>query len=416
MQMDKAAVRAAMLYQGFQALADATEPWRLMAGGYSSLMTLAPALFADSLFGKGAAAACEVFVRTGLSHARPAFGVDEVVVAGLPVQVTEEAALATPFGTLLRFRKHGVPEQPKVLIVAPMSGHFATLLRGTVETMLPDHDVYITDWHNARDVPLAAGRFDLDAYTSHLIEFLQHLGPRAHVVAVCQPTVAALVAASVMAAGDHAAQPATLTLMAGPIDTRIAPTKVNELAMSKPIEWFESNLIGTVPLRFAGARRQVYPGFVQIGAFMSMNQARHNKAFADLYWLRVNGEHARADAIRDFYEEYLAVCDLPAEFYLETVRKVFQEFQLPRGQLKYQGAKVDPAAISRTALLTVEGEKDDICALGQTLAAQDMCTGIRLNRKRHHVQAGVGHYGVFNGKRWANEIYPVVREFIYMHQ
>jgi poly(3-hydroxybutyrate) depolymerase len=219
-----------------------------------------------------------------------------------------------------------------------------------------------------------------------------------------------------MAAGEHAAQPATLTLMAGPIDTRVAPTKVNELAMSKPIEWFENNLIGSVPLRFAGARRKVYPGFVQIGAFMSMNQARHNKAFADLYWLRVNGEHAKADTIRDFYEEYLAVCDLPAEFYLETVRKVFQEFQLPRGQLKYQGTKVEPSAISRTALLTVEGEKDDICALGQTLAAQDMCTGIRLNRKLHHVQAGVGHYGVFNGRRWTNEIYPVVREFIHMHQ
>ena len=414
--MDYAAVRAAMLYQGFQALADVTEPWRLWAGGYSSLATLAPALFADSLYGKGSAAACEVFVRTGLTHARPAFGIGEVVVAGLPMQVTEEAAMATPFGTLLHFRKHGAPAQPRVLIVAPMSGHFATLLRGTVETMLPDHDVYITDWHNARDVPLSAGRFDLDAYTSHLIEFLQHLGPRAHVVAVCQPTVAALAAVSIMAAGEHPAQAASMTLMAGPIDTRVAPTKVNELAMSKPIEWFENNLIGTVPLRFAGASRQVYPGFVQIGAFMSMNQARHNKAFADLYWLRVNGEHARADAIRDFYEEYLAVCDLPAEFYLETVRKVFQEFQLPRGQLMYQGVKVEPAAISRTALLTVEGEKDDICALGQTLAAQEMCTGIRLNRKHHHVQAGVGHYGVFNGRRWTNEIYPVVREFIYTHQ
>jgi len=414
--MDQAAVRAAMLYQSFQAMADAIEPLRLMAGGFASLLTLSPKVIADSLVCQGASAACEVFVRTGLTHARPAFGIDEVVVAGVPVQVTEEAAVTTPFGTLLHFRKPGASEQPRVLVVAPMSGHFATLLRGTVETMLPDHDVYITDWHNARDVPLAAGRFDLDAYTSHLIEFLQHLGLRAHVVAVCQPTVAALAAASVMAAGGHAAQPATLTLMAGPIDTRVAPTKVNELAMSKPIEWFENNLIGSVPLRFAGAGRTVYPGFVQIGAFMSMNQGRHNKAFADLYWLRVNGEHAKADTIRDFYEEYLAVCDLPAEFYLETVRKVFQEFQLPRGQLEYQGTKVEPSAISRTALLTVEGEKDDICALGQTLAAQEMCTGIRLNRKLHHVQAGVGHYGVFNGRRWTNEIYPVVREFIHLHQ
>jgi polyhydroxyalkanoate depolymerase len=397
-------------------MADLTEPLRLLAGGFSSLFALAPPTFGESLFLQGASAACEVFIRTGLTHARPAFGIDHVIVGGVPVQVTEEAAMSTPFGTLLHFKKRGASEQPRVLIVAPMSGHFATLLRGTVETMLPDHDVYITDWHNARDVPLSAGRFDLDAYATHLIDFLQHIGPRAHVVAVCQPTVAALAAAAVMGAGDHPAQPATLTLMAGPIDTRVAPTKVNELAMSKPIEWFENNLIGAVPLRFQGAQRRVYPGFVQIGAFMSMNQARHNKAFSDLYWLRLNGEHAKADAIRDFYEEYLAVCDLPAEFYLETVQKVFQEFQLPRGQLKYDGAKVEPAAITRTALLTVEGEKDDICALGQTLAAQDLCSGIRPNRKRHHVQAGVGHYGVFNGRRWANEIYPVVREFIYMHQ
>jgi polyhydroxyalkanoate depolymerase len=303
-----------------------------------------------------------------------------------------------------------------VLVVAPMSGHFATLLRGTVETMLPDHDVYITDWHNARDVPLSAGRFDLDAYVSHLIRFLEHLGPRAHVVAVCQPTVAALAATAVMAAGEHPAQPATLTLMAGPIDARVAPTRVNELATSKPIEWFERHLIGAVPARYRGAFRRVYPGFVQIGAFMSMNQTRHQKALSDMLWLRVNGEDAKADAIRDFYAEYLAVCDLPAEFYLETVQRIFQEFHLPQGRLTFRGLRVEPAAIARTALMTVEGEKDDICSLGQTLAAQELCSGIRPSRRCHHVQAGVGHYGVFNGRRWARETYPMLREFIYLHR
>jgi polyhydroxyalkanoate depolymerase len=281
--------------------------------------------------------------------------------------------------------------------------------------MLPDHDVYITDWHNARFVPVGDGKFGLDEYVAHLISFLEFLGPAAHLVAVCQPTVAALAAVAVMAEDGHPAQPHSMTLMAGPIDTRVNPTKVNQLAMSKPIEWFESRLIGTVPLRYEGAMRRVYPGFVQISAFVSMNAERHAQAFIDMFNHLYSRNPEKAASIAHFYEEYLAVADLPAEFYLETVQKVFQEYALPLGKMEFRGQKIDPAVIRRTALLTVEGEKDDICALGQTLAAQEMCSGIRMSRKQHHVQAGVGHYGVFNGRRWQNEIYPMVRDFIHIH-
>jgi polyhydroxyalkanoate depolymerase len=414
MRVDQHFLRSHALYAGFQACTDAVSPWRTFARWLETAMAFAHPVASEGLSGRSLAAGCEVFLKSALTHARPSFEIDHVVVGGLPMQVEEEVVHATPFGSLLRFRKSRDLDQPRVLIVAPMSGHFATLLRGTVVTMLPDHDVYITDWHNARDVPLAAGRFDLDAYVTHLIDFMARLGPGSHMVAVCQPTVAALAATAVMAAGGDPAAPASLTLMAGPIDARVNPTTVNTLATSKPIEWFESNLIATVPLRYAGALRRVYPGFVQIGAFMSMNRERHEKAFRDLFWHRVNGEHEKAGAIADFYEEYLAVADLPAEFYLETVQKVFQEYRLARGELSYRGRRVDPAAIGRTLLLTVEGERDDICALGQTLAAQDLCTGIRPSRKRHHVQAGVGHYGVFSGRRWSTEIYPVVREAIYL--
>lgn len=371
------------------------------------------------------AAAADVFEAVTRRYDKPGWGFSETSINSVKVPVAPKVVWSNPWVSLVHFEKRADMlakarpagwVEPRVLIVAPLSGHYATLLRGTVQAFLPDHDVYITDWHNARDVPLSAGRFDLDAYVSHLIRFLEHLGPRAHVVAVCQPTVAALAATAVMAAGEHPAQPATLTLMAGPIDARVAPTRVNELATSKPIEWFERHLIGAVPARYRGAFRRVYPGFVQIGAFMSMNQTRHQKALSDMLWLRVNGEDAKADAIRDFYAEYLAVCDLPAEFYLETVQRIFQEFHLPQGRLTFRGLRVEPAAIARTALMTVEGEKDDICSLGQTLAAQELCSGIRPSRRCHHVQAGVGHYGVFNGRRWARETYPMLREFIYLHR
>ena len=420
-----------MLYQAYQFQSDLMSPLRLMAqSGSSTLSTqLARGSLATQFAGMGLlptpkgtlslrkmAAAMEVFSRMRLTHTRPSYGISSVVSGGQEVAVTEEVALKTPFGTLLRFRKDmpsGSPSQPPVLLVAPLSGHFATLLRETLRTLLQDHDVYISDWHNARDVGLKHGAFGLDDYIGHMIQFLQAIGPGAHVVAVCQPCVAALAATAVMAEDDDPAQPLSLTLMAGPVDCRVNPTSVNDLATSKPIDWFAKNLISHVPLPHAGFMRQVYPGFLQLTAFMSMNMERHKKSFQDMYQHIVDGNHEAADTIATFYEEYLAVNDLPAEFYLETVKKVFQTFDLPRGVLTYQGRTINPAAIRRTALLTVEGERDDICSVGQTVAAQDMCKSIRPYMKTHHVQVGVGHYGVFSGRKWNQQIYPRVREVIH---
>ena len=296
--------------------------------------------------------------------------------------------------------------------MAPLSGHFATLLRNTVRTLLPDHDVYITDWHNARDVPLEAGAFGFDDYVDYLIKFMEKLGPGAHLVAVCQPCVQALAAVAVMAADGNPAQPSSMTLMAGPIDTRVNPTKVNKLATSKPMSWFERNLIARVPWKYPGAGRMVYPGFVQLTAFVSMNVNRHYNAHQELYEHLRNGEHEKAQVIKSFYDEYFAVLDLAAEFYLETVSWVFQESRLPKGELTFKGQPVELKAIRKTAMLTVEGERDDICALGQTAAAHDLCTGLRPHMKRHHMQAGVGHYGVFSGRKWEGQIYPIVRNLI----
>ena len=400
-----------MLYQAYQAHSDIMMPVRALAGMAATTLGaymngVRPATLSNL------SAAYELISRAGLTHTRPAYGIDTVTVGNEEVAVTEEAADVTPFGTLLHFKKATTQEQPRVLLIAPLSGHFATLLRATVRTLLSEHDVYITDWHNARDVSLADGRFGFDDYVGHLIRFLETIGPGAHLVAVCQPCVAALVAASVMAQGNHPAQPRSMTLMAGPIDTRVNPTKVNELAKAKPIDWFEQNLIARVPYRYGGASRRVYPGFVQLTAFMSMNIERHIKAHRDLYDNIAKGETAKAAQIKAFYDEYFAVLDLTAEFYLETVKMVFQDHLLPRGELTYQGEKVEPAAIKRTTLFTVEGEKDDICAVGQTLAAHDLCSGLRPYRKKHHMQAGVGHYGVFSGRTWQNQIYPMVKNAI----
>lgn len=401
-----------MLYQAYQAHADIMGPVRKFAG-------IAARAVGERLNGaarptvlSNLTAAYELIARAGLTHERPAYGIDVVTVNGEEVAVTEEAAHTTAFGTLLHFKKDLVAAQPRVLLVAPLSGHFATLLRTTVRTMLPEHDVFITDWHNAREVALEHGHFGFDDYISHLIRFLETIGPGAHIVAVCQPCVAALVSASVMAQADNPAQPRSMTLMAGPIDTRVNPTKVNLLAKSKSIDWFEQNLIARVPHRYGGGGRQVYPGFVQLAAFMSMNIERHLKAHRELYENLANGETAKAAQTKAFYDEYFAVLDLTAEFYLETVRLVFQEHTLPMGALTYQNRKVEPHAIRRTTLFTVEGEKDDICAVGQTLAAHDLCTSLRPYRKRHHMQAGVGHYGVFSGKSWQQQIYPMVKNII----
>lgn len=398
-----------MIYQAYQAQVDLAAPVSTL------VQAVAPVLsnVRGWMTARKLAAIYQVLALARLTHKRPHFGIDTIRVNGREVAVVEEAAHVTPFGTLLHFKKDIAAAQPRVLMVAPMSGHFATLLRETVRTMLADHDVYLTDWHNARDVRLDAGRFGIDEYTEHLMTFLGVMGPGAHLLAICQPSVEALAATALMAEDRDPATPRSLTLMAGPIDCRISPTKVNELAASHSIEWFADNLIGTVPLRYPGERRHVYPGFVQLTAFMNMNLERHINSFREYFENLVKGDEAKVNATRRFYEEYFAVSDLHADFYLETVRLVFQEHALAQGKLKWRGRAVNPAAIRRTALLTVEGEKDDICALGQTLAAQDLCSGLRQYLRTHYIQAGAGHYGVFSGKRWENHIYPVVRDVIH---
>ena len=399
-----------MLYLAYQLQSDVMVPIRAWAS--MAVNAGASPLLADSPAMRNLSAVYELVSRAGLTHTRPPFGIGSVMVGNREVEVREEAAATTPFGTLLHFKKDIDASQPRVLMVAPLSGHFATLLRATVRTMLPEHDVFITDWHNARDVPLTAGRFGFEEYIEHLIMFLQAIGPGAHLIAVCQPCVAALVATAVMAQSGNAAQPRSMTLMAGPIDTRVNPTRVNDLAEKHSIEWFERTLTASVPMRYPGAFRRVYPGFVQLAAFMSMNLDRHVKAHRELYENLANGELEKAAITKAFYDEYFAVLDLTAEFYLETVRLIFQEHALPRGQLQFNGKPIDTSAIRRTMLLTIEGERDDICAVGQTVAAHDLCGKLRPYLKRHHMQAGVGHYGVFSGKRWENQIYPIVKNVI----
>lgn len=403
-----------MIYAAYQAQSDLFDPVRLAARMSRRFLgtTLGGAGLAETALARNLTAALEMVERAGLTHARPSFGIDTVSVGNREVEVREEVALDLPFGRLIHFAKDIDQPQPRLLVVAPLSGHFATLLQDTVKTLLPENDVYITDWTNARDVPLRAGSFGFDEYVAHVIRFLETIGPGAHALAVCQPCVQVLAASAVMAQEENPAQPLSITLMAGPVDTRVNPTKVNELATSKPLDWFEKNLIATVPPGFKGAGRRVYPGFVQVGAFMSMNMERHVKAHLELFENLAMGEHDKARTAKAFYDEYFAVLDLSAEFYLETIRIVFQEHDLPRGVLTYRGDPIDFRAIRRTALLTVEGERDDICSVGQTVAAQDICTSLRPHLRRHHLQAGVGHYGVFSGRRWKGQVYPLVRNHI----
>jgi len=402
-----------MMYDIYQAQADVMDPLRALARGTATVLRN-PMMSGFSAFYpyRAFTAAFEVFGHTRLTHDRPPFDIKSVTVGNREVPVTEVREFSTPFGTLLHFKKDVSVAQPPVLVVAPLSGHFATLLRGTVLTLLQDHDVYITDWHNARDVPLTAGRFGFDEYVEHVITFLEKIGTPGHLVAVCQPCVHALVAVCVMAMNNNPMQPRTMTLMAGPIDCRINPTVVNKLATDHPIEWFEKNLISTVPKRLPGGGRKVYPGFTQLSAFMSMNTDRHVKAHRELYNNLAAGNYDKAESTRVFYDEYFAVLDLTAEFYLETVNRVFQEYELPLGKMLWRNQKVDPTAVRKTALFTVEGERDDICSVGQTVAAQDLCSKIRPYKKSHHLQPGVGHYGVFNGKKWENQIYPRVKNMI----
>jgi poly(3-hydroxybutyrate) depolymerase len=400
-----------MIYKAYQAYTDVSHPVRLVASHADRLLSLWTATTC-AMPAQRIAAWCEVVALAGFTHSRPEFEIPFIEIKDRHYPVTESVVLKRPFGDLLHFRRDDLEDAPKVLLIAPMSGHFATLLRGTIRTLLRDYDVYVSDWKNVREIPLSVGDFGLDDYIEYMIEFIKFIGPQTHVIAVCQPTVAALAATAVMAQDKDNNQPASLTLMAGPIDVRVSPTKVNDLANQHPISWFREKLIGTIPPPLGGAGRRVYPGFLQLSAFMSMNWERHQKSFADLYKLRIEGEHTKADAIRDFYQEYFAIMDLAETFYIETIEEVFQKASLPQGRLMYKGRLVDPKAIRKTFLLTVEGERDDICAVGQTLAAQDLCAGLRPYMKSHYMQPGVGHYGVFNGRKWEGQIYPVVKNHI----
>jgi polyhydroxyalkanoate depolymerase len=409
---DIAGATRRMLYPAYQAMTDLAAPWRQFARLSACWLDGPGSAVRDGGGLRRVAAALDLVARAGTTHTSPPFGIASVMMGNREVAVREEIADSTPFASLRHFVKDTPGEQPKLLVVAPMSGHFATLLRGTVRTLLADHDVYVTDWRNARDVPLRHGGFDLDDFIDHIMRFFTAIGPGGHVLAVCQPTVPVLAAVALMAQDNHPAQPRSMTLMAGPIDTRLNPSKVNALAQSQPIEWFERKLISSVPARCPGALRRVYPGFVQLIAFMSMNLDRHRAAFERYYQDMIAGDIERVESHRRFYDEYFAVMDLPAEFYLQTIAKVFQQHELPRGVLKWRGHAVAPRAIRHTALLTVEGELDDICSVGQTMAALDLCVGLRPSMRKHHLQTGVGHYGVFNGRRWIKEIYPRVRATI----
>ena len=401
-----------MRYKAFQAQTDLLAPARLAAAWANIALDLGPPWLREVPPLAHVSAGWEMLTRSGLTHHRRDYGFRSVRIGDEDVPVTEETVVSDAFGDLVRFRKETNPDQPRILLVAPLSGHFATLLRGTVETLLPDNDVYITDWRNARDAPLAAGPFGFDEYVAHVIAFMEKIGPGAHLIGVCQPCAHALAAVAIMAEDDHPCTPVSMTLMAGPVDTRVNPTKVNDLAVSRSIDWFERELITTVPARYPGAGRRVYPGFVQLTAFILMNLGRHIDSHVDLYTHLATGRTDDAQTTKIFYDEYFAVLDLTAEFYLETVSRVFQDHLLPRGELVWSNRRVDPGAIRRTALFTVEGERDDICSVGQTVAAHALCANIFANRKRHHLQPGVGHYGVFNGRKWQTQIYPLVRNLI----
>lgn len=388
-----------MLYHSYAATTSLTRASLATASITAATLRTALPWLAFSPTARRLAAARETLSGLHLTHHRQDFALDGV---------TEEVVDRTPFADLLRFRTAGSDRRPPVIVIAPLSGHFATLVRDTIDSLLADHDVYVTDWRNARDIPIGEGRFGLDEYVDHLIRFVRRFDAEAHLLALCQSCVPALVATAVMAAAGEEARPASITLMAGPIDTRVSPTTVNTFAGSKPIRWFERHLIATVPWPHAGAGRRVYPGFVQVSAFVSMNAARHRRAHRDIYAALAQGRRDDVGRAREFYGEYFAVLDLTAEFYLQTVQRVFQRHDLPLGRWTHHGKAVDLAAITQTPLLTVEGEADDICGVGQTLAAHRLCSGLADTARRHHLQPGAGHYGVFSGRRWRHEILPVV--------
>lgn len=404
-----------MYYQFYELGHAALQPMRALADGVRLFYSNPLNPLSRTPFGRSVAASAELFERSTRRYGKPAFNLPTTKVGFETVEVTEQIVWSKPFCNLIRFKRdlpEGRRQGPRLLIVAPMSGHYATLLRGTVEAMMQHADVYITDWVDARKVPILEGRFDLDDYIDYLIEMFHHLGKDTHVMAVCQPSVPVLAAVSVMEARGDPFAPATMTLMGGPIDTRRSPTGVNVLAQEKGMDWFRDNVIMRVPFPEPGFMREVYPGFLQLSGFMSMNLDRHMIAHKDFFMHLVKNDGDSAEKHRDFYDEYLAVMDLTAEFYLQTVETVFVRHDLPLGTMMHRGQKVDPSAVRKVALLTIEGENDDISGVGQTQATHDLCVNIPDGMRMHYLQPKVGHYGVFNGSRFRSEIVPRVVDFI----
>ncbi len=412
-----------MLYTAYELAYAALTPSRIAAGVGARFWRSPLNPVSESWFGRSAAAALDVFEHAVRRYPKPEWGIDATFVNGAEVPVEIKEVDKQPFCTLLHFerdkaalkeaKKSGEPD-PSVLIVAPLSGHYATLLRGTVEAMLPNHDVYITDWADARHVPLSEGRFDLNDYIDYLIGFIRTIGPGTHAMAVCQPGPALLAAAAVMAEDKDPLRPLSITIMGSPIDARRSPTLPNKLSEERPYHWFEQNMIHTVPAPYAGAMRRVYPGFVQLYSFLSMNSDRHVNAHYDYFQHLVDGDGDSADKHRNFYDEYLSVLDMTEEFYLQTIKDVFQDFALPEGKFMHHGRRVKPEAITDIALMTVEGENDDISGIGQTQAAHDLCVNIPESMRLDYIQPDVGHYGVFNGSRWRSEIQPRIADFMRM--
>jgi len=390
-------------------------PIRMMANATKHLFSNPLHPMSYTGLGRHMAAAGELLERITQSYPKPEFGLTSTVVDGKKVDVWEEVVLEMPMCTLKRFKRNTKRQDPRLLLVAPMSGHHAPLLRGTVEALLPHHDVFITDWHDAREVPLFKGEFNLNTYVDYIIAFLRKMGPNCHTMAVCQPSVPLYAAIALMNEDNDPCTPRTMTLMGGPIDTRKAPTKVNTFAKEHPMSWFESNVVTRVPLNYPGFMRRVYPGFLQLTGFMTMNLDRHVGEHIKLFQHLVQGDGDSANSHRTFYNEYLSVADLPAEFYLQTIDEVFHKHSLPEGKFMHHDRLANPAAITKTAILAIEGELDDISGMGQTLASLDISTSLKKEMKKYHLQMGVGHYGIFNGRKWRELVRPVISDWIIKH-
>ncbi len=409
-----------MLYSFYELGHLSVAPLRIAAMMHSSILRSPFNPAVDTDIARTAAAASELFETVTRRYRKPDWQLPTTKVNGVDVAVTPRPAWSAPWCTMLHFARdeaalksaRGERTDPAVLIVAPMSGHYATLLRGTVEAFLPEHEVYITDWNDARQVPLLSGRFDYNDYVDYVMAMIRALGPETHVVAVCQPGPPVLAAISMLAQEGDACTPATMTFMGSPIDARRSPTAPNLLAERRSIDWFQRNMVHTVPAFYPGAFRRVYPGFLQLASFMGMNLTRHVDAHNEYFQNLIKGDGDNAQKHRDFYDEYLSVMDLSEEFYIQTLREVFQDYSLARGEFVHRDVRVDPGAIRATALLTVEGELDDISGIGQTQAAHDLCVNIPEGMRQDYIQPGVGHYGVFNGRRFQTEIYPRMRHFM----